>query len=237
MDFSGLQDNLRQLLLRRIRRGELTGLQLARDAGFRQPHISNFLNLKRGLSLEALDRVLGAQHLSVLDLLDEEQLARRASIIPPGKDEFENVILIEGGTMALQPRFTRDQAKDVLKVGKRFLDHLRPGMEGDRTSWQRFIFLRASAREGMSMYPRLLPGALLLVDRHYNSVLPYHHSDRNMYAVVHNEHCYFRYAERQGSYLMLHPENRSYSAHAIHLAGAAPSEFIAGRICSVQVET
>ena len=179
VDFHSLQENLRRLLLRRVRAGQLTGLQLARQAGFRQPHISNFLNSKRGLSLEALDRVLSVQHISILDLVDEVELSRRAGIVPPARDEFENVILVDAGLAAFLPRFTRDQVRDTFKINKSFLRHLRPKMEGDRAQWQRFIFLRASARDGMSMYPRLLPGAFMLVDRHYNSLLPYHPSERN----------------------------------------------------------
>jgi transcriptional regulator with XRE-family HTH domain len=238
MEFRSLQENLRQLLLRRVRAGQLSGLQLARQAGFQQPHISNFLNLKRGLSLEALDRVLAVQHLSVFDLLDQEELNRRASIVPPGRDEFENVILVEADLSAFLPRFTRDQVKETFKVSKSFLHRLRPGMEGDaRSRWQRFIFLKASAREGMSMYPRLLPGASVLVDRHYNSLAPYHRNERNMFAVMHAGHCYFRYAEQKDAYLMLHPENHSYPAHPVPLAGKSPSDYIVGRICSVQIET
>jgi transcriptional regulator with XRE-family HTH domain len=237
MDFSGLQEKLRQLLRQRIRDGKLSGLQLARQAGFQQPHISNFLNSKRGLSLEAIDRVLYAQHISIFDLLDEEELNRRARIMPPARDDFENVILVDADLAAFLPRFTRDQAKDTFKVSKNFLRRLRPAMEGDRSRWQRFVFLRASAREGMSMYPRLLPGAFLLVDRQYNSLLPYHLNERNMYALMHNGHCYFRYAEQKDSFLMLHPENRSYAAHVVPLAGKSPSDYIVGRICSVQIET
>ena len=237
MDFQSLQENLRQLLLRRIRAGQLTGLQLARQAGFQQPHISNFLNVKRGLSLEALDRVLAVQHISVLDLLDQEELGRHASIVPPGRNGFENVVLVEADLVAFMPRFTRDQVLDTLKVGKNFLQRLRPEMQGDRSRWQRFIFLKASAREGMSMYPRMLPGAYLLVDRHYNSLAPYHRNERNMYAVMHTGHCYFRYVEGKDPYLMLHPENHSYPAHSVPLAGKSPSDYIVGRICSVQIET
>ena len=237
MDFQSLQENLRQLLLRRIRAGQLTGLQLARQAVFQQPHISNFLNVKRGLSLEALDRVLAVQHISVLDLLDPEELGRHASIVPPGRDEFENVVLVDADLVAFMPRFTRDQVIDTFKVGKNFLQRLRPEMEGDRSRWQRFIFLKAGAREGMSMYPRLLPGACFLVDRYYNSLAPYHRNERNMYAIRHAGHCYFRYAERKDAYLMLHPENHSYPAHAVPLAGKSPADFIVGRICSVQIET
>jgi len=236
MDFLSLQENLRQLLLRRIRAGQLSGLQLARQAGFQQPHISNFLNSKRGLSLGALDRVLAVQHLSVLDLLDAEEISRHARVVPPSKDAFQNVPLVDADS-ASQPRFSRGQVLDVVKVRKLLLKRLRPALEGDRSAWQRFIFILASASEGMSMYPRLLPGAWVLLDRHYNSLLPYRRNEHNMYAVVHNRHCYLRYAEQDGSYLVLQAENRSYSAHSIPLAGNPPSSYIAGRVCTVQFET
>ena len=45
-------------LLSRIDREVLTAAVLARQTGLQQPHISNFLNSKRRLSLQALDRVL-----------------------------------------------------------------------------------------------------------------------------------------------------------------------------------
>src|ERR1017187_9345525 len=67
MKFKVLQDNLRQTLRSRIKAGELTGLRLAKETGFKQAHISNFLNRKRGLSIEGMDKVLKVQALSVLD--------------------------------------------------------------------------------------------------------------------------------------------------------------------------
>ncbi len=236
MDFNGLQDNLRQLLLRRIHEGQLTGLELASQAGLQQPHISNFLNMKRGLSLQALDRVLSVQRLSVLDLLDEEELNRRASILPPSRDEFENVVVVEAGADLLQPRFTRDQVKDVFKFRKDFLARMRPRMEGDRSSWQRFIDVQVGAREGMSMYPRLLPGAFVLVDRHYNSLASYRRSERNMYAVVHGGHCYLRYVEEKPGHLVLVAENHNYTTQALPLVGKSTSDYIVGRICSIYIE-
>ena len=48
MRFKVLQDNLRKTLWERIEVGDLTGLRLAKETGFRQAHISNFLNRKRG---------------------------------------------------------------------------------------------------------------------------------------------------------------------------------------------
>src|SRR3982075_2037312 len=103
MKFRALQDNLRKTLLHRIDEGDLTGLRLAGQTGFKQAHISNFLNRKRGLSLEGMDKVLSVQHISVLDLLDPSEVNKRASIMPPSDGEFENVLLIDGAVAATQP--------------------------------------------------------------------------------------------------------------------------------------
>jgi hypothetical protein len=40
MKFRALQENLRKALCERIEEGELTGLRLARETGFKQAHIS-----------------------------------------------------------------------------------------------------------------------------------------------------------------------------------------------------
>src|ERR1700758_4997463 len=100
MKFRALQENLRKTLWERIEEGELTGLHLAELTGFKQAHISNFLNRKRGLSLEGMDKVLAVQHLSVLDLLDPSEVNKRASILPPSEDDFENVALTDSSTAA-----------------------------------------------------------------------------------------------------------------------------------------
>ena len=89
MKFRMLQENLRKILWEYIDAGELTGLRLAEQTGFKQAHISNFLNRKRGLSLEGMDRVLNVQHLSVLDLIEPVEVNKRASILPPSEDEFD----------------------------------------------------------------------------------------------------------------------------------------------------
>ena len=85
MKFKALQENLRKTLWDRIEEGDLTGLRLAQQTGFKQAHISNFLNRKRGLSLEGMDKVLNVQHLSVLDLIEPTEVNKRASILPPSR--------------------------------------------------------------------------------------------------------------------------------------------------------
>src|ERR1700679_1375222 len=82
MNFQDLHELLRLELLRRIERGTLTGTRLAQQAGFQQAHISNFLNRKRALSLEGLDRVLAAQNLSVDQILPLD-LAAAVTSPPP----------------------------------------------------------------------------------------------------------------------------------------------------------
>src|SRR3974377_578374 len=118
MKFRALQDNLRRTLWERIEAGDLTGLRLAQQTGFKQAHISNFLNRKRGLSLEGMDRVLLVPHLSVLDLLDPAEVNKRASIMPPSEDEFEHVLQVDGPVAAISPLIMSTNAREVYKFTK-----------------------------------------------------------------------------------------------------------------------
>jgi len=216
----------------------LTGLRLAQQTGFKQAHISNFLNRKRGLSLEGMDRVLAVQHLSVLDLLEPSEVNKRASILPPSDDEFQNVLLIEGTVAATHPMITSMNVKEILKFKKTFLKKLRAEPEGDRDHWERFVLIKADAREGMSMYPRLLPGATLLIDRHYNSLKPYRKGEFNMYAVLKNGNCTVKYVETAGTHLILRPHNQAYPIEVIPMEeGKTVGDYLVGRVCHIGIET
>jgi len=238
MKFKVLQDNLRKTLWSRIEEGGLTGLRLAKETGFKQAHISNFLNRKRGLSIEGMDKVLRVQSLSVLDLIDPNEVNKRASILPPSADEFENVLLVNSAVAATQPLIMSMRVKEMLKFKKAFLKKLRPQMEGDREHWERFVLIRADAREGMSMYPRLLPGATVLIDRHYNSLKPYHKGESNMYAVAKSGACTVKYVEEAGRHLVLRPHNQAYPVEIMPMAeGKSAGDYLIGRVCYVGIET
>src|SRR5215467_4202922 len=157
--FKTLQENLRKTLRERIDGGALTGLGLARQTGFKQAHISNFLNRKRSLSLEGMDRVLQVQHLSVLDLLDPAEVNRRATVPPPGDDEFDNILVVDAAA-ATQPLIMSMNVREIQKFQRTFLRRLRPDMDGNRRNWERFVAIKP-ARDAMSMHPRLEPGALV----------------------------------------------------------------------------
>ena len=237
MKFKVLQDNLRKILWQRVQAGELTGLRLAQQTGFKQAHISNFLNRKRGLSIEGMDKVLHVQHLSVLDLLDPAEVNKRATIVPPSGDEFENVLLTEPAIAATEPLITSMHVKGILKFKKTFMNRLHAETEGDRASWHRFVLIKVDAREATTMYPRLLPGATLLIDRHYNSLKPHRKGEFNMYAVLKNDTCTIKYVEVAGNHLILRPHNQSSPIEVITMEdNKSAADYLVGRICHVGLE-
>jgi len=238
MKFRALQENLRKAMWKRIGERKLTGLKLAKQTGFKQAHISNFLNRKRSLSLEGMDKVLAVQKLSVLDLLDPDEVNKRASIVAPSEDEFENVLLVEGEVAAEQAVITAQKVKDILKFKKNFLRRLKPDTTAAREQWRRFVLIKVDGRDGMSMYPRLLPGATVLIDRHYNSLKPYRRHEQNMYAVKKDGTCTIKYVERAGKNLVLRPHNQAYPVDVIVMEkGKNFTDYVVGRVCHVAIET
>jgi len=238
MKFRALQENLRRELLKRIDEGELTGLKLAHQTGFQQAHISNFLNRKRGLSIEGMDKVLAVQRLSVLDLLDPAEINKRATMPAPNPDAYENVMLVDEHVAATQPAVITSNVRDVLKFRKSLIRRLRPELELPRDGWLRFVAVRAEARSAMSMYPRLSPGATMLIDRHYNSLKPYRKGDQNMYAVRRLTGLTIKYVELSGSHLILRPHNQAYPVDVLPIdAHRTYADYIVGRVCWVGMET
>jgi hypothetical protein len=239
MKFRVLQENLRKILWERIEAGELTGLHLAQQTGFKQAHISNFLNKKRGLSIEGMDKVLSVQRISVLDLLDPAEVNKRASILPPSDDEFENVLLVDSHIAATKPLITSSHVKEILKFQKHFLQRLRAEIEGDRSDWHRFVLIKADAKDVQAMHPRLTPGATLLIDRHYNALKPYHKGEFNLYAVLKNDTCTVRYVEVAGNHLILRSHDQAAPIEAIPMhegKSASASDYLVGRICHIGLE-
>lgn len=236
MKFKGLQDNLRKKLQHRISAGELTGLRLAEQTGFRQAHISNFLNRKRSLSMEGMDRVLNVQRLSVLDLLDPDEVNKRSSILPPSDDAFENIALVDASIAATQPLIMSMNVREIQKFKRSFVRKLRSDVHGKRRDWERFVAIKANG-DSMSMYPRILPGAVVLIDRHYNSLVPYRRGELNIYAVLNNDNCKLRYVELSGRSLILRPQNQAYPIQIVPIAdGETEHDYLVGRACFVSME-
>ena len=80
MYFELLQLRLIAHVQRRVRQGELTERGLARHTGISQPHLHNMLKGARVLSPQMADLLLHHLHITLLDLLDENELAEHRHI-------------------------------------------------------------------------------------------------------------------------------------------------------------
>ncbi len=231
-----LQENLRKALLVRIERGQLTGLGLAQMTGFKQAHISNFVRGKSALSLEGMDRVLAVQQMSVLDLIDPLEINKRATFLPRNRDEFVDVPVIKY-VVAANPLIANRQVKQTIQIHQGFIERLGYETEGERKRWGRFIALRVSAHDGWRMYPRLRPHAMVLVDRHYNSLKPYRRGEANIYAVRHGKSCVLTYVEMVEGRMLLRPHDSNLPVTVLRRKnGRRCSDYILGRICYAQTE-
>jgi hypothetical protein len=206
MNFIQIHERLRAEMLRRIQRGTLSVSLLARQTGFGQPHLSNFLRGRRQLSLAGMDRILAAQHLTAADLLPV--LARRESL--PASEE-ETVVPLVTHAAALFEHYIRPAAVlSMLHFPAGLLASLRPRATAARRAWQRFVAVRVDATEAQAMEPLVQPEAIALLDRHYNSFAPYRPVRPNVYAVRLGTHLRLRYAEFVLNRLVLRPHNLAF---------------------------
>ena len=78
--FELLQHRLIANVHQRVQRGELTERGLARGTGISQPHLHNMLKGVRELSPAMADLLLRHLHITVLDLLDTDELPARPPV-------------------------------------------------------------------------------------------------------------------------------------------------------------
>ena len=77
MYFESLQQRLIKHVHGLVQRGELTERGLARRTGISQPHLHNMLKGARALSPPMADLILRQLRMTVLDLLEAEDLHQR----------------------------------------------------------------------------------------------------------------------------------------------------------------
>jgi len=235
--FQLLQDNLRAHVWTQLERGELTGKGLAHQAGFKQAHLSNFLNRKRGLSLQAMDRLLDILHIDVLHLAGVTVVEHRESQSAAG-DNTQRVALVSPDTAARVPHFTADDIQGVISFPHTFLLRLKPRTDGNRRDWTRFaaVTLDEHCVEGMA--PLLRADAIALIDRHHNAP-PLQPSDPALYVVTDGGKCVIRRVTLAPRALILLPQTESASAPVRVLPiplGKRAGHFIVGRVRHIAME-
>jgi hypothetical protein len=232
MNFSQMHERLRLELLRRIQRGTLSVSLLSRQTGYGQPHLSNFLNAKRQLSLEGLDRVLEAQQLTAAELLPS-----RGDPPDRAKQDLLSVPVVSHTTAMYEPRVRPAAVQTLLQVPAGLLANIRARASASRHKWLRFVAVQVTAADAAAMDPVVLPDSLVLVDRHYNSLQQYRPTRLNLYAVRHDGRLKVRYADFQVGRLLLRPHNRAAPVEVLDPGpGESPGDLITGRVVLVMSE-
>ena len=230
MNTTQIHERLRQELLRRIQRGSLSVSLLARQTGFGQAHISNFLRNRRQLSLSAIDRVLNAQHLTIADFLP---------VVYPfdfgSNDNLESTIPVVSHTTAqFEPTIRPGATQSLLHLPANAIQEVRARVSHSRRSWERFVAVRIPAVDALPMEPVVLPEAIVLIDRHYNSLRDYRPNRANLYAVRLGAHLTLRYADFQSNRLVLRPHNLAFPVEVIEVApGESANDLLVGRIALI----
>ena len=233
MNFQDLHELLRLELLRRIQRGSLTGSRLAQQAGFQQAHISNFLNRKRALSLEGLDRVLASQNLTIDQILPVD-LAAAASPAVQSHEPTDIVAVVSSSVAMDEPRVAESAIIETVQVSASRLHDNRARPSTRHAHWQRFVAIRADAQQSAAMEPLLAPGAIAVLDRHYNSLAPYRAHQPTLYAVRCGGSLLLRYVDFDEGHLILRPYSRAFPVQLLPLAShESPADYIVGRVCLI----
>lgn len=236
MKFATLHENLRLEILRRIERGLLSGTTLARATGFQQAHISNFLNQKRSLSLEGLDRVLSAQNLSVLDLLPADAI-RKSSSRRPAASLTQSIPVVSHTVAASSARIQSAEIIDTIEVPDAILHFSRERAVPGRAFWQRFVAIRVDGLQAAAMEPLLREDCMVVIDRHYNSLALYRTPAPTIYAVHTSDTLHLCFLEFNANTLVLRPRNHHIPARLIELSpNEKPGDRILGRVCYALAE-
>jgi Cro/C1-type HTH DNA-binding domain len=231
MNFLQLHEQLRLELLRRFERGVLSGTLLARQTGLKPAHISNFLHRKRRLSLDALDRVLSAQSINVEELLaqapNHHNRSQKQNTI-----SINNVALVAQSVAMYESDIRMSSVLELIQLPPGYLDHLPARRSPDRRSWERFIAVRATYIQAEAMAPAIVPHAILVIDRHYTSLVPYRPPVPSIYAIQRGSAMLFRYATLQGSIVILRPHKLEHPVELIETkAEGLSGGHVVGRIC------
>ena len=241
MNFADLHERLRLELVRRIDANILTGSRLAQQTGFRQAHISNFLNRKRALSLEGLDRVLAAQNLTVDQILPQEDPSETHSgdvelnaSATPQENFVESVPLVPCSIAMEDANIPPHAVIETIPVSAALLYENRPKNSPAQAHWRRFVAIRADAQQAAAMEPLITPGSVVIVDRHYTSLALYRSHHPNLYAVRCGRALQLRYAEFEDDRLILRPHSIAFPVQLLPIdPGQPPSAPIVGRVCLV----
>ena len=233
MNFAQLHEALRLELLRRIERRTLSGKSLAWRTGFKQAHISNFLNGRRLLSMRAMDVVLGSLNMTVADLM-----AGGIGTQTPSRKNTEGardtVQLVSQSSAIHDPHIAAHDVLTEVPLVRGTLDNVRSRASASRREWQRFVAIRVTVAQAAEMQPILHPHAIVIIDRHYTSAKNYHAESPNLYAVSTGDRLALRYVSVKANKLILRVYSFSQPAELVEPEEGRPAaDLVVGRVCHI----
>jgi len=230
-----LLTRLREHVRLKVRSRQASGLDLAREADIPQGHLSNFLNARRGLSLESVDRLLDALHIGLLDLMNTTELREWVGKAD-ARSRYDVVPRIPHN-LAMIPRIPKTGVLEVHCVDKSMLRRqCRSNDVADRAMWHRFVYLRFDTGEIRAIAPTASRGATLLVDRHYTGLEPYR-SRQNVYVVRSTKGLIVGRVSLTKSHIILQPCDQKSEISTIALSPLERYiEHLVGRVCHVRFE-
>jgi hypothetical protein len=211
--------------------------KLSQSPRLPKAHISNFLNRKRSLSLEGLDRVLASQNLTIDQLLPLDLDAAQSPLPVPASDPTEIVPVVSPSAAMDDARVSPAAIIETIEVSASRLhsNHTNRVRTSTRHAyWQRFLAIRADTQQSAAMHPLISPGAIAVLDRHYNSLAPYRAHQSTLYAVRCGAALLLRFVDFDEGRLILRPYSRAFPVQLLPIAAReTPADYIVGRVCLV----
>jgi hypothetical protein len=232
MKFIELHERMRLETWRRIDLGIQSSALLARQTGLAQAHISNFLHRRRRLSLSALDRILVAQTLSVEDLAASADHPAPAAPGGRAREAMDKAPIVSQAVAMSAPAIRAQVRVDTLSLPSGWLTALPARRAVTRRSWERFVGVRVTVAQALSMDPLLRVGSIAVLDRHYNSLVAWRPPQPNVYGVRVGGQMAFRHVSFEAGRLVLRPRSLGYPVELLELGPQeSPSDLLVGRVC------
>ena len=221
--------NLRTVLTGKIESGSLSVGLIARRSSLTKSHISKFLHGRGSLSLHSMNRIMESL------LMDAEDLIKISPGVPPRAERTLFIPVVASRSALLQSVIGAPEIDGWLPISLETLEEFTRLRVRARQSWWRFVAVRLNQLEARTTGGLASSGAVIVIDRHYNSIRDSHPNRRNLYAVLDGKHLVIGYADAIGNQLVLQPRTTGMLAIFRDPGPAADAgSYIIGRIVMIQ---
>jgi hypothetical protein len=96
------------------------------------------------------------------------------------------------------------------------------------------VAVRIPGQDAMAMDPVIMAEAIVLIDRHYTSLVLYRPNRPNVYAVRQHAHLALCYVDFTSNRLVLRPHSTAFPVELLEVApGETPADLLVGRVALI----